>query len=329
MDISDFLKESSLVDLSWLDVDEEAYRALDRLPKQNWDCVPDLEALWRHENKPAEAYIPNTGAPKTLSDLSQAHAITKTSSKDILKVARSLVMQTTNPGKIASVLRQKFDRESLVEARKVLSNVLSEIGLLGKVYINSSDFDDCHRGLGIELAQKYASEAKFVVAKLRCSGCIHASNGHCAIFHKKIVVDVPYTEALAEKVEEVQKSRGYAITASEADPRERVRKAYLAKPMVVKGLETEKPIVDTSLNVRPVKPIVAATEPRPDVTEDRNRAFVALRDALETGRLDIKRAQILLKQAAKSTDPATLQSIVKEAEASEPSEIATYCGYTG
>jgi hypothetical protein len=34
-DISDLLKEGSVSDLDWLDVNEKDYRALDTLPKQN------------------------------------------------------------------------------------------------------------------------------------------------------------------------------------------------------------------------------------------------------------------------------------------------------
>lgn len=328
-DISEFLKESSLVDLSWLDVDEEAYRALDRLPKQNLDCVPDLEALWRHENKPPEAYVPNTGAPKTLSDLSQAHSGRTTPAKEIARTARLLIMETTDPTKIANLLRQRYDRDSLLGAREVLSKILPEIGLLGKVYIHSSDFDDCHRGLGVDLAQKYASEARFVVAKIRCSGCIQAKDGHCAVFHKKIVVNVPYTEELAEKVESLQKSKGYQIQASTDSPKSRLRRAYLAKPLVQKGIEADKPMVDTAYFMKPAMPVVAAVQPKVDVTENRNRAMGALRDALETGRLDLKRAQVLLKQATTSTDPIELDAVIKEAEASESPDVSTYCGYTG
>lgn len=44
-DISSFIKEGSVANLDWLDVDEKQYRELDTLPKQNLDISPDMQAL--------------------------------------------------------------------------------------------------------------------------------------------------------------------------------------------------------------------------------------------------------------------------------------------
>src|SRR5262245_20072346 len=92
LDLTGFLKESATSDLEWLDVDEKEYRALDRLPKQNLDVRPDLEALWARNDEPATAYlvpnvvpVPNPGIddPKTMGDMSAAHGSLRTQADDV------------------------------------------------------------------------------------------------------------------------------------------------------------------------------------------------------------------------------------------------------
>ena len=69
-DISSFIKEGSVANLNWLDVNEQQYRELDLLPKQNLDIAPDMQALWSHEDKSPSTYlVPNKDVPRTMGDL--------------------------------------------------------------------------------------------------------------------------------------------------------------------------------------------------------------------------------------------------------------------
>lgn len=240
-DLSAFMKEGSVADLDWLDVDEAEYRKLDTLPKQNLDVQPDLEALWAREDRPPTNYLipnkehfPGTMPAHTMGDLSQAHGPLRSSAEEIRKVARLALMQSPDPTRLRDTLVKRFGIEPLRENRDVLASVLAERGLLGKLYVSASDFT-CETGntQASTFVRRFANDARYVLAKDACAGCRHASKGptgatNCAVFHKEIKLQVPYTEALATTVENAQRAQGKDVQASNAPPRERIRLAMLA-----------------------------------------------------------------------------------------------------
>lgn len=230
-DLTSFFKEGSVANLDWLDVDEKAYRELETLPKQNLDIAPDLMALWGHQDVSPSRLVPNTGAPRTMGDLSEAHGRLRAIPEDLIRTVRLALIQTTNIQKIANILSARYDRTMLAAARPVLSQVLAERGLLGRLYIAASDFADCPASG--EFVRRFALEAKYVLAKQACGDCSRRQpqvdgTNHCGVFHKEIVVDVPYTESLAKDVEKREASKGKTILASSSDLKERIRSAFLA-----------------------------------------------------------------------------------------------------
>lgn len=238
LDLTDFMKEGSGADvakLDWLDVDEKAYREADRLPKQNLDIGPDLAVLWSHDDSSSIKFVPNKGEPKTMADLSQLHGPVG-KSEDLVRVARLAIMQTTDPRRISHALTSRFDSDMIRAGKTALAGVLAERGLLGRFYIEASDFPDCSKGgkSSAEFVRRFAGEAKFVLAKDSCEGCLHrrqaivGGSSHCSVFHKEIVLEVPYTDALAAEVERLQSAKGKAVQASTGSPKERIRQAHLA-----------------------------------------------------------------------------------------------------
>jgi len=243
LDLSWFLKDASVADLDWLDVDEEQYREMDTLPKQNLDIRPDLEALWSHEGASPTTYlipnlvpVPTPGIvnPQTMGDMSQVHGRLRGQAEEIAKVARLALMQSDDLGRLKGELVKRFGLEPLRENRAVLASVIQERGLLGRLYIAAEDFPTCDRGGSpAEFVRKYASEAKYVVAKTACGDCCHSKTtvtggSTCGQFQKEIKVQVPFTGQLADDVEMAQAARGRAVQASVSDPRERIRRAFLA-----------------------------------------------------------------------------------------------------
>ena len=247
-DLGAFLKEGAVPNLDWLEVDPAEYRAQDTLPKQNLDVVPDLEALWSHEDKPASSYVENKGStpvqtstlswqPHTMGDLSEEHGVLRAKPEDIRKVARLTLMQSVDQDRFRDTLLKKFDRASLRAAKDVIASVLAERGLIGKLYIEAKDFPGCDNGSKhpIDFVRRYANEARFVVAKAECGGCSHAMNTvtgktTCSVFHKEIKLEVPYSDELATEIERAQRAKGKIIemTAGE-NPKKRVRLAMLAE----------------------------------------------------------------------------------------------------
>jgi hypothetical protein len=134
-----------------------------------------------------------------------------------------------------------------------------ERGLLGKYYIDSNDFPNCHQAnkQTTNFVRKFAHGSKFVVAKDQCVNCIHCSGSNCAVFQKEIVLEVPYTQALADAVERSQASNGkQLVQASNMEPRERIKRALLAEDVkVTSSADMQKPVVN------PLHLIKATVEP--------------------------------------------------------------------
>ena len=226
LDLTSFLASAGPANLDWLDVDEEHYRDSDVLPMQNLDINSDLKALWDHTDEdPSKYFIPNLDmmgmppdpkfpqAPHTMADLSQFHGPV---SQHLTKVARLALLQARDVRAWQQTLLSKFSREDLRQNRSILSSVLAERGLLGKFYIDAADFPKCaneNSKTEADFVKKYASQAPFVKAKEACGDCCHKQTTttgaeRCSVFHKQIVMDVPYSEEMASAVEKAQAARG-------------------------------------------------------------------------------------------------------------------------
>lgn len=242
LDLSNFIKDASVANFDWLDVNEEEYRKLDTLPKQNLDVQPDLEALWNREGESPTAYLipnvvtvvtPGIKDPKTMGDMSQAYGKLRVQAEEIRKVARFALMRSSNVDHFRDELVKRFGLDPLRENRTVLAEVLKERGLLGGLYVSAADFPHCAQGgASADFVRKYANGAKFVLAKKACAGCACATKSsgcsHCGVFHKEIKVEVPYSESLAATIEAEQAARGRVVQASTSTPKERIQLAFLA-----------------------------------------------------------------------------------------------------
>ncbi len=248
-DLTNFLKDGQVSDLKWLDVDAERYRQEAPVPKQNLDTRPDLEALWAHQDKPSTTYfVPNVvpvppfkgGDPHTMGDMSQAHGNlqdgTDLIGEGMRHLARVALMQSPDTARLRDTLLKRYDLPTIQAHRHVLAEVLQERGLLGHVYISAADFPTCHTGrkLASDFVRRYASDAPYVLSKENCAGCSFAKltptgGQNCAVFHKEIVMEVPYSDALAEAVEETQKAKGKDVLATTGAPKDRIRLAMLAQ----------------------------------------------------------------------------------------------------
>ncbi len=318
-DIGAFLKEGGLANLDWLDVNEEDYRALDTLPKQNLDVVPDLQAAWSHEgSETATKFVPNReGQPRTVGDLSEEHGLLRTKPDEIAKVARLALMQSDDFGRFQQALRSRYASATLRQHREILASILAERGVLGRVYIDSADFPGCHTGSKrpSDFVRRYASDARFVVAKPECSGCVHKHNGPkggdtCSVFHKEIQIEVPYSAALATEVEQMQRARGKDVQLLAAEtPKERVRLAMLASDVPIqKPAQMPKPKDEVSRLLRPVTE-VPEIPVRVNIAALREAAREVVNIAFRNGNVSVTQAQDLYFNIAHTRDPAQLGEI--------------------
>lgn len=251
LDLSEFLKDASVADLSWLDVDEAKYREHSALPKQNLDVKPDLEALWAREGESAAAYlvpnvqpVPDFGAkdPHTMGDLSEVHGKLRARPEDILKaraegiakIARFAMMQSDDLGRVRDELVKRYPIAILNEHREVLASVLQERGLVGRYYVIAEDFAGIDEKVATAFINKYAPNARYVLSKTACGGCPTCrcfqpgSTVQHMRFNRELVTDVPYSETAALKVEKEQAARGRVVQAAKGSAKERIRAAFLA-----------------------------------------------------------------------------------------------------
>lgn len=184
-----------------------------------------------------------------MADLSQAHGFVSEEvlASQVLKVARMAMMQSDDLQRVRHALMSRFDTGMIRQVREMLASTLRERGLLGRYYISASDFAGCHRAPKnvVAFVRRFAGTTQFVEAKPECAGCIHNASDTCAVFQKKLVLEVPYTPELANVVERSQSSKGKKLASTTQDPRERIREAYLAGDITIAGpVATPKPIVN-------------------------------------------------------------------------------------
>lgn len=316
-DLSNFMKEGGVANLDWLDVNEQEYREEARLPKQNLDIAPDLQALWAHEDKASTTYLePNTGAaPRTMADLGPNGNV-RAKAEDILKTARVALMVTPTVPYMREQLLRRFTLDDLRANREVLASALEERGFLGKVYIAASDFPGCHNApkVATTFVRRHACDAKYVQAKPECGSCVHAQkigqSTNCAVFHKEVVFDVPYTEQLATEVENLQQLRGKTIQASTQTlaPKERIRLAVLNEGPV------QAPAVYTGVGLNQLpQPVKMTTE---TAQEQLIAASSLVRKKSNDDRLSLKAKPIvafLRREMLKSRSSADLVKNLKVA----------------
>jgi hypothetical protein len=197
-DIEAVMHNQGLVDLSWLVVDEAAYRASETLPKQNLDIIEDLQHALAYEDgddvpklvpmKPV-VFVTENQIPNSYANLDSP----------IIKRTASYVMQGEKESEIIKKLSLEFDKRDLKLAGDQIRATLDERGLLGNVYVDSSHYNKCHQ-LNEGERKLVASSAKkslFVIANSRCGGCVCNKQGMCSSFKKRIVSSVNYTPQLA------------------------------------------------------------------------------------------------------------------------------------
>lgn len=335
-DLDDFLQDH-VPNLSWLSVDERALHDLDKLPKQNLDVIPDLVAAWSHRGEAPSSFVPNRGVlPRTMGDMSAEHGLLRADPADIRKMARFAMMQSTDLQRWKHAILQRFDQASVSACRQVLADVLTERGLLGKLYIAASDFPSCasKSQRPSEFVRRYAQDAKYVVAKPQCHGCQHAKAGiagapTCAVFHKQIVVDVPMTPELAEQVEQEQSAKGLDVQATrqvEAVPRERIRLAMLAPAVALpQPIQMPKPVESVQRLLREAGAPEAPPVPQ-NLTWHKAGVQTVIDQALLEGRYTADQAAQALRVLARAASVEDIEQVRMAANGQVAAERPVYEG---
>lgn len=252
-DLTNFLKESArpVQDLTWLDIDEDDYNELQRLPdwQKTIDCVPELQRLWDHKVT-SNFHLEKKQAIKD-----------KSFSKEVESFVKRKMMLGFQGKKLAEVLKSTLKPHVIQRNRKILEKVAEEHGLLGNVYIDPNAFESCN--LGAKLLQKVSREL-FVLKKKACFDCRFGTSGNCSKFGGKLVDSVEYTEEMfreyAKKLEglgRVNKKVASDIYKNGDDFKEKIRSLFLH---LGKPVRRETGVVDQAYHRREPIPIEKAGE---------------------------------------------------------------------
>lgn len=231
--------ETSVPNLDWLDVDEEAYAYAEKLPKQNLDVVPDLVEAWTHHDMGSIRHVPNIDPDRVREQKWSSNGIdVETLQNTVSQILRSHIMDGWDASKLASWVRSYVPGEYIPKITPILKKIAEERGLLGTVYIDASLWSECDRSQG----KKYATipTVKYVLGKNKCSDCIHNSENRCSVFKKEIVFDVvPYTDDLADEyIHQLKITDSIDIE----DPKERIRTAFLSLKNTIDIIDEVKSI---------------------------------------------------------------------------------------
>lgn len=242
-DIGNIIDEKPVVDLNWLDVSEEDYQAQDTLPEDPHESIPELEEQWvrlsdsdfslASDNKP---YMPSVEATE------------RDYTKDIHIAARKLVQAGYSPKQVVQGLLKKYPKQVLASAKTTIKKALDENGLLGHVYVDASLFPSCDKAQVQKNVIASTKDAVYVVAKDKCSGCIHNIGGKCGVFNKEIVMEVEYSQDLLDMYADKLRHEGKRV-ASSGSYKERLRSAILSSPEAKHTPLDGKPIINTDTGI--------------------------------------------------------------------------------
>ena len=239
--IDSILNNQSVSDLSWLDVDPEEYRALEALPKQNLDIIPELSRALTHEGQDSRVPARIPLRQNTIVNTNPLERVSPPSRSSIASIGSRVatyVMAGLDSKTLEQRLRLEFSSEDLARAASSIREVFLERGLLGNVYVNSSHFPRCaQEGTHRKFVAKHCKRSLFVLSKPECTGCVHNKQGRCASFKKRIVDTVPYDEKtfnhyLPTLVRERRASVPTKVKLDDSVRREKLRLAFLKSPII-------------------------------------------------------------------------------------------------
>lgn len=241
-DISEYLHNKSVADLSWLDINEEEYHKSEAIPEQNYDMIPELTQALMYDNPDSvpEMVIEKPYVMVSQRPLGRDGVPNKnTKNVDIKKRVSNYIISGFSPGDIKQKLLDEFGKDQLDMSINDISEVMSERGLIANVYIPAKYIDKCHQ-LNEKQKKFYATRCKrslFVLSKPECSGCVKNRGNICSSFNKQVVDSVPYTKETLDLY-----SSGLAVEnrfVQASNVRDTLQKSFLTQAYV-KGEPIQK-----------------------------------------------------------------------------------------
>lgn len=225
------LMETSVVDLSWLEVTEQD---LSRLPKDtSATMVPELQEAWgRNRSKSSFALQAGNQDLETVryaQTLKTPPVAQSTPPEDLRKVLERAIRRSAAGHSLQAILRQATAElgEDVVRITPGLKLLQEEHTLAGQVFIRAAAYPGCAQGRWTDQIRKQASGARYIIASERCGGCSYAEKGRCQLLKKTLVKSVPWGKA--RKVYGPKLAAEGRTPQGGGDPKEALQAAFESK----------------------------------------------------------------------------------------------------
>lgn len=238
--LGEFLKESSLANLDWLDVPLGA-EGVDRTPKVP-DSIPELEDAWSGLTD-GVSLIPNDASPRKAGGTTEDRKMTN--ARLVKEVIREASLRSARREPIRSILERVSNAlgpDLAPKAIKAAQDLVSEHGLLGNVYVRSSHYPSLLNGKWASYFKKHFADVRYILADDPKTAALDRIHG------KEVVTEIPWKEAFRHYAPRLKAGgRKVASASSEAGARSALKRAFLSEPVAPKTeshLPTHTPLSD-------------------------------------------------------------------------------------
>jgi len=250
-DISDLIKDASIVDLSWLEEPVTFQHSSSIVPANK-----DLEHNWGDmTDSPFGAFKLVKGNPSVREQIKKKnlwdHSVEM--EDNLYRWAPPSVSRVANKSKslnsyqlLKRLAHRGYTGENLkIEALKYMpleewdsaikprEFIATEEGVLGNVYVDVTAFDSCFKAK--EVTDKYNKSAKFVMKTASCGECSYNNSGKCSLVSKRIasaeeIFNEDNTSAYLDYLSSLSKiDTNFGVKNASLSNREKLQKAFLAK----------------------------------------------------------------------------------------------------
>lgn len=188
-------KEKRLVDLDWLNVNQEDYENLPFNAVPSYIAVPKLVEQWSHtEDSKNTHLVPNSEFNFNYNLPTRMSSDIEKDVKELVKLTAKEMMSGKTGNELVKVIKEKSTPQVIKAAQESLATLAKEQGLLGGVYIDPTVFSSCVEGSSF--VAKKAKTAKYVKAMSTCASCVHNDASRCAVYKKRISTEITYDQEL-------------------------------------------------------------------------------------------------------------------------------------
>jgi len=233
-DITEMMKEGSLVGLGWLHGEQDP----SRLPHETHNTmIPELEEAWGTLRRTdGLGLVPNIDPEIADYEHVARETPKKATREELARVVQRAMRRSAYGEPLRDILKQAAEDLGPANVNRVLKamqQVKAEHGLAGKVFIRASAFPGLSNGKWKQEIRKKCTQAIYVIDK--------QGSGVGDVIKKEVVQSIPWNVALGHYTTLLQ-AAGHKV-AAKGHPRDILKAAFLSEPTPVKThIDRDKPI---------------------------------------------------------------------------------------